>query len=84
KEWNKEENWASFETALDGLERSGCDGLSFVLTEDDPYVCIDLDNVKENFENAKDIVSDFVELIRKHLYRKMDCISLQRGQFQRI
>lgn len=65
KEWNKEENWASFETALDGLERSGCDGLSFVLTEDDPYVCIDLDNVKENFENAKDIVSDFVETYKE-------------------
>lgn len=25
KEWNKEENWESFKTALDGLERSGCD-----------------------------------------------------------
>ena len=33
-EWNKKENWTDFETALDGLERSGCDGLSFVLTED--------------------------------------------------
>lgn len=64
-EWNKKENWTDFETALDGLERSGCDGLSFVLTEDDPFVCIDLDNVKENFENVKDIVSDFGETYKE-------------------
>ncbi|MBR8462454.1 hypothetical protein KDE12_06245 [Campylobacter sp. faydin G-105] len=64
-EWNKEEKWASFETALEGLERSGCDGLSFVLNEYDPYTCIDLDNVKENFENVKDIVSDFAETYKE-------------------
>lgn len=64
-EWNKEENWASFETALDGLERRGCDGLSFVLTEDDPFVCIDLDRVKENFEEVKDIISDFGETYKE-------------------
>ena len=60
-EWNKKENWTDFETALDGLERSGCDGLSFVLTEDDPFVCIDLDKVKETFEDMQDIMSDFAE-----------------------
>ena len=64
-EWNTRENWTDFETALGGLEKSGCDGLSFVLTEDDPYVCIDLDNVKENFENVKDIVSDFGETYKE-------------------
>lgn len=64
-EWNKKENRTDFETALDGLERSGCDGLSFVLTEDDLFVCIDLDNVKENFENVKDIVSDFGETYKE-------------------
>ena len=46
-EWNKKENWADFATALAGLEKSGCDGLSFVLSEDDPFVCIDLDDVEE-------------------------------------
>lgn len=60
-EWNKKENWTDFETALDGLEKSGCDGLSFVLTEDDPFVCIDLDNVKDSFEDVRDIISDFGE-----------------------
>ena len=36
-------------------------GLSFVLTEDDPFVCIDLDNVKDSFEEVQDIISDFGE-----------------------
>lgn len=64
-EWNKEENRASFETVLEGLGKSGCDGLSFVLTGDDPYVCIDLDNVKENFEDVQDIISDFAETYKE-------------------
>ncbi|HEY4533174.1 MAG TPA: DNA primase, partial [Fusobacterium sp.] len=46
-EWNKKENWADFATALKNLEKSGCDGLSFVLSEDDPFVCIDLDDVEK-------------------------------------
>jgi len=64
-EWNKKENWSDFETALDGLEKSGCDGLSFVLSEDDPFVCIDLDKVKDSFEDVKDIISDFVETYKE-------------------
>lgn len=64
-EWNKKENWTDFETALEGLERSGCDGLSFVLTEDDPFVCIDLDNVKDSFEDVQDIISDFGETYKE-------------------
>ena len=65
KEWNKEDTWASFEVALDGLERSGCDGLSFVLTEDDPFVCVDSDNVKDSFEDVRDIISDFGETYKE-------------------
>jgi hypothetical protein len=64
-ELNKKENWTDFETVLDGLERSGCDGLSFVLTEDDPFVCIDLDNVKDSFEDVQDIISDFGETYKE-------------------
>lgn len=65
EEWNKKENWESFETALDGLERSGCDGLSFVLTKNDPFVCIDLDKVKDRFEDVQDIISDFGETYKE-------------------
>ena len=44
-DWNNKEQWADFETAVNNIESSGCDGLSFVLSRDDPFVCIDLDNV---------------------------------------
>ena len=47
------------------MERSGCDGLSFVLTEYDPFVCIDLDNVKDSFEDVRDIISDFGEIYKE-------------------
>lgn len=47
-DWNNKEQWADFETAVNNIESSGCDGLSFVLSRDDPFVCIDLDNVEEN------------------------------------
>lgn len=64
--WNKKENWSDFETAFEGLERSGCDGLSFVLTEEDSFVCIDLDKVKEkNFDKTRAIISDFAETYKE-------------------
>ena len=44
-DWNNKENWAYFETAVNNIESSGSDGLSFVLSIDDPFLCIDLDNV---------------------------------------
>lgn len=58
KGWNLREQWADFETAIDGLQNSGCDGLSFILTKDDPFLCIDLDNVSED---KKALVDDFSE-----------------------
>ena len=47
-DWNNKEQWADFETAVNNIESSGSDGLSFVLSRDDSFVCIDLDNVEEN------------------------------------
>lgn len=45
-DWNNTRHWADFETAINNLESSGCDGLSFVLNKDDPFLCIDLDNIE--------------------------------------
>lgn len=47
KDWNNKDNWASFDNALERLKCSGCDGLSFVMSSDDPFVCIDLDRVDD-------------------------------------
>lgn len=59
-EWNKSENQVDFETALAGLENSDCDGLSFVLTENDPYICIDVDKLSNiESETIADILQDF-------------------------
>lgn len=56
-DWNNKEQWADFETAVNNLESSGCDGLSFVLSRDDPFVCIDLDNV--NNKKLDMFINDF-------------------------
>jgi hypothetical protein len=37
--------WCSYSDAVVGEVIHGCDGIGFVLTEDDPYCAIDLDNV---------------------------------------
>ena len=54
--WNDRKHWTGFETAVNNLKSSGCDGLSFVLSRDDPFVCIDLDRVDDSFG---DFLNDF-------------------------
>lgn len=56
-DWNNKDQWADFETAVNNIESSGCDGLSFVLSRDDPFVCIDLDNV--NNKKQEMLINDF-------------------------
>lgn len=56
-DWNNKEQWADFETAVNNIESSGCDGLTFVLSRDDPFVCIDLDNV--NNKKLDMLINDF-------------------------
>lgn len=56
-DWNNKEQWADFETAVNNIESSGCDGLSFVLSRDDPFVCIDLDNVDNKKQDM--FINDF-------------------------
>ncbi|MDO4779327.1 MAG: DNA primase [Tissierellia bacterium] len=65
-EWNKKENWTSFEKALCGLKSSNCDGLSFVLTKYDQFVCIDLDDIKNH--RHKYILNDLKETYQEASY----------------
>jgi primase-polymerase (primpol)-like protein len=44
KGWNQKENWSSYDYAVERLYTESYDGLSFVLTKSDPFICIDLDN----------------------------------------
>ena len=42
--------WTTFEEAVSACETGGFGGVGFVLTEDDPYLCIDLDHVIDGGE----------------------------------
>lgn len=62
KGWNERQNFASFDNALSVLVNNNFDGLSFALTEEDSFVCIDLDNcIKDGQISlfAKSIVKTF-------------------------
>lgn len=48
KGWNSKENWLDFDQALRFMEEQNYDGISFVLVEEDGYICIDLDNIGED------------------------------------
>ena len=62
-DWNNKKNWADFETAVNNLEGSGSDGLSFVLSRDDPFLCIDLDNVSHDMREmfCRDFYDTYIE-----------------------
>ena len=62
-DWNNKENWADFETAVNNIESSGCDGLSFVLSKEDPFLCIDLDNVSHDMREmfCRDFYDTYIE-----------------------
>ena len=60
--WNDRKHWTDFETAVKNLDSSGSDGLSFALSKDDPFVCIDLDRVDHSFG---DFLNDFNDTYRE-------------------
>lgn len=63
-DWNNKEQWADFETAVNNIEGSGSDGLSFVLSIDDPFICIDLDNVSRDMRERffRDFHDTYIEI----------------------
>lgn len=77
-DWNNKENWADFETAVNNIESNGSDGLSFVLSMDDPFLCIDLDNV--SLDMRERILRDFRTHILKFLNPVKDFTFLQKGK----
>ena len=62
-DWNNKEQWADFETAVNNIEGSGSDGLSFVLSKDDPFLCIDLDNASRDIREmfCRDFHDTYIE-----------------------
>lgn len=41
------DTWGNFEQAVERYEKDGLDGVGFVLTDDDPFVCVDVDNCRD-------------------------------------
>ena len=75
-DWNNKENWADFETAVNNIDGSGSDVLSFVLSKDDPFLCIDLDNVSDDMREmfCKDFSDTYIEISQSgkgiHIFAK--------------
>lgn len=88
--WNQKENWADFETAVNNLKSSGCDGLSFVLSKDDPFVCIDLDNVdnKKLEMFIKDFNDTYIEVSQSgrglHIFAKGEIEKNFNNQLEKV
>jgi len=49
--------WSDFDSAVDAYRKNDMDGIGFVLTENDPYVVIDLDNKPEKPASAEELVT---------------------------
>ena len=88
--WNKEENWADVETAVKNIESCGCDGLSFVLSKDDPFLCIDLDDVSYNRKRMffRDLQDTYVETSQSghglHIFAKAEITDNFNNQVEKV
>ena len=87
-DWNNKEQWADFETAVNNIEGSGSDGLSFVLSMDDPFLCIDLDNVSRDMRErffgdliSSNIFSLYPRLIVSTIRASSHCTRLAGANF---
>ncbi|MDY2572834.1 MAG: DNA primase [Fusobacterium necrophorum] len=89
-DWNNKEQWADFETAVNNIESSGCDGLSFVLSRDDPFVCIDLDSVDNKKQDMfiNDFNGTYVEISQSgmgiHIFAKGEIEKNFNNQIEKV
>lgn len=72
KDWNDTKKHSSFEHALSVLVKNKFDGLSFALTDNDPYVCIDLDNSVDKDGKISIFAMSIVKLF-DDTYREISC-----------
>lgn len=88
--WNNKEQWADFETAVNNIESSGCDGLSFVLSRNDSFVCIDLDNVDNKKQDMfiNDFNGTYVEISQSgmgiHIFAKGEIEKNFNNQLEKV
>lgn len=89
-DWNNKENWADFETAVNNIEGSGSDGLSFVLSIDDPFLCIDLDNVSCDMREKffRDFHDTYIETSQSgkglHIFAKGEIADNFNNQIEKV
>ncbi|MGE7667382.1 DUF927 domain-containing protein [Ureibacillus composti] len=57
----KAATWSSFEDILEAYENGIGDGIGFVLSDEDPYACIDIDNL-ENVDVLPELVQEIINL----------------------
>lgn len=63
------------------FRKSSCDGLPFILSEDDPFVCIDLDDVEETV--LKMFQVDFRDIYKEISQSGKDVHIFVRGQIEK-
>ena len=89
-DWNNKENWADFETAVNNIESSGSDGLSFVLSIDDPFLCIDLDKVSRDMREkfCRDFQDTYIETSQSgnglHIFAKGEIADNFNNQINKV
>lgn len=65
-------NWATFEEAQAALERGVVDAIGYVFTEDDPFFCVDLDDIVD--PETGEIDATAAEVIHAlDTYREFSC-----------
>ena len=89
-DWNNKEQWADFETAVNNIEGSGSDGLSFVLSMDAPFLCIDLDNVSCDMRERffRDFHDTYIEISQSgkglHIFAKGEIADNFSNQIEKV